>query len=146
MSATAQIQPTATETAWYITPFRMRVLKAAAKNEYTGSIEVSLTMYGYPDALEDHNVYRALNKLHDDGYFDLRDFVLTDKGRKAIGLPVDESTPDLTIQMGAEFDSPLPGETFKSVHALTPWQMGIGRNPMNTAALRRADEQEHDDE
>lgn len=53
---------------------------------------------------------------------------------------------DLTIHMGAEFDSPLPGETFKSVHNLTPWQMGIGRNPMNTAAVKRADEREHEAE
>lgn len=53
-----------------------------------------------------------------------------------------EETAELTVEMGREFDSALPGQVFKSVHSLLPWCMGLGGNPMNSEAIRRADESE----
>ncbi len=38
--------------------------------------------------------------------------------------PLTPPTPaEPVIEMGQEFDSALPGETFKSVHNLAPWSL-----------------------
>jgi len=51
-------------------------------------------------------------------------------------------SPDLTIRMGADFDSPLPDDNFPSIHEWNPWNWPRVCSPMNSRAIERADELE----
>ena len=67
-----------------MTIFRRRVLEAVAKTENCGSIETAIALYGYPTALQMHNVQAAMDWLSSRSFIDASGPTLTDKGNKAI--------------------------------------------------------------
>ena len=67
-----------------MTTYQRKVLLAVNDCEYSGFMETASRLYGHPTHLEAHNLGRALDALHDNGYIEIDEFVMTDKGRAAI--------------------------------------------------------------
>jgi hypothetical protein len=67
-----------------MTNFRRRVLQGVAQNEYSGPLAVVSDITGC-DPIDVLNVDKAIAWLEREGYIEIRDFTLTDKGREFLG-------------------------------------------------------------
>jgi hypothetical protein len=112
-----------------MTLFQRKVLSAVADHEYEGAIEVAMQLHGYPTALEQHNVNRAIDKLAARGMIDLHSFTITDKARRHMNRPSPQRvTPEqLAIRTGDNVQVTMDDKTVRATRAASdPWQLGHG--------------------